>query len=131
MWLEDVYLMKQFHTYCSHGMLQHMKDILKAIEQLSKFYNHVIIGPLSKDAYEFVKYCDMCQRTRNISQKHEMPLTNILEVELFDVWGIDFMGPFSPSFGDLYILIVVDYVSKWVEVIALPMNDAKVVVKFL
>ena len=38
-----------------------------------------------KDAYEFVKYCDLHQRAGNISQKHEMPLTNILEVKLFDV----------------------------------------------
>ena len=67
----------------------------------------------------------------NISRRHEMPLSNILEVELFDVWGIDFMGPFPPSFGNLYILVAVDYVSKWVEVAAFPTNDSKVVVKFL
>ena len=60
-----------------------------------------------------------------------MPLTNILEVELFDVQGIDFMGPFVPSYGNLYILVVVDYVSKWVEGMALPTNDANVVVRFL
>ena len=58
-------------------------------------------------------------------------MQNILEVELFDVWGIDFMGPFVPSFGNLYILVAVDYVSKWVEAIALPSNDSKVVIKFL
>ncbi|XP_017227787.1 uncharacterized protein LOC108203385 [Daucus carota subsp. sativus] len=60
-----------------------------------------------------------------------MHLTNILEVELFDVWGIDFMGPFPPSFNNEYILVAVDYVSKWVEAAAYPTNDAKVVVKFL
>ena len=41
------------------------------------------------------------------------------------------MGPFLPSFGKKYILVAVDYVSKWVEAEALPTNDAKVVVKFL
>jgi hypothetical protein len=60
-----------------------------------------------------------------------MPLTNILEVELFDVWGIDFMGPFPPSFGNSYILMAVDYVSKWVEAAAFPTNDSKVVINFL
>ena len=60
-----------------------------------------------------------------------MPLNNILKVELFDVWEIDFMGPFSPSYANQYILIAVDYVSKWVEVVALPTNDGKSVVKFL
>ncbi|KAH9649073.1 hypothetical protein KPL70_025843 [Citrus sinensis] len=84
-----------------------------------------------KDAYEFAKYCDRFQRTGNITQRHEMPLTNILEVEIFDVWGIDFMGPFPPSFGNLYILVAVDCVSKWVEAAALLINDARVVVNFL
>src|ERR1044072_4265083 len=60
-----------------------------------------------------------------------MPLKNILEIELFDVWGIDFMGPFPSSYGCQYILAAVDYVSKWVEAAALPTNDAKVVVSFL
>ena len=54
-----------------------------------------------KDAYEFVKCCDRCQRTGNITKRHEMPLTNILEVEVFDVWGIDFMGPFSTILWEL------------------------------
>ena len=41
------------------------------------------------------------------------------------------MGPFPPSFGNQYILLVVDYVSKWVEAIACPRNDANTVVGFL
>lgn len=40
-----------------------------------------------------------------------MPLNSILEVKSFDMWDIDFMGPFSPSYGHRYILVVVDYVS--------------------
>ena len=52
-------------------------------------------------------------------------------MELFDIWGIDFMGPFPLSFGYSYILVGVDYVSKWVEAIACKHNDHKVVVKFL
>ena len=60
-----------------------------------------------------------------------MPLQNIMEVEVFDCWGINFVGPFPLSFGNEYILVVVDYVSKWVEAVATPHNDAKIVVKFL
>ena len=60
-----------------------------------------------------------------------MPITNILVIELFDVWGIDFMGPFPSSFSNQFILVAVDYVSKWVEAVALPTNDARVVVRFL
>ncbi|CAA7049344.1 unnamed protein product [Microthlaspi erraticum] len=59
-----------------------------------------------------------------------MPLNPILEVEIFDVWGIDFMGPFKPSSnGHNYILVAVDYVSKWIEAIPCPTCDAKVVIK--
>ncbi|GJW88925.1 reverse transcriptase domain-containing protein [Tanacetum coccineum] len=50
---------------------------------------------------------------------------------IFDVWGIEFMGPFPSSRGNKYILMAVDYLSKWVEAKALPTNDARVVVKFL
>ena len=56
----------------------------------------------------------------NISKRHEMPLQGILVVQLFDVWGMDFMGPFPASFGNIYILLAVNYVSKWVEAAACP-----------
>ena len=52
-------------------------------------------------------------------------------VQIFDVWGINFMGPFPLSFGNLYILLAMDYVSKWVKVIACPKNDANTVVVFI
>ncbi|XP_028199528.1 uncharacterized protein LOC114384045, partial [Glycine soja] len=49
----------------------------------------------------------------------------------FDVWGIDFMGPFPVSFGFVYILLAVDYVSKWVEAKPTRTNNVKVVVDFV
>jgi len=60
-----------------------------------------------------------------------MPQSGMLEVRLFDVWDIDFMSPFCPSHNNLYILVAVDYVSKWMEAIVSPINDSKVVLKFL
>ncbi|GJT82558.1 reverse transcriptase domain-containing protein [Tanacetum coccineum] len=84
-----------------------------------------------KDAYEFVKTCDACQKQGKISQRDEMPQNAIQVCEIFDLWGIDFMGPFPSSRGNKYILVAVDYLSKWVEAKALPTNDARVVVKFL
>ena len=59
------------------------------------------------------------------------PLTPILIIEIFDCWGIDFIGPFPPSCGYLYILLYVDYVSKWVEAIPTRTNDHKFVLKFI
>ncbi|GKE48784.1 reverse transcriptase domain-containing protein [Tanacetum coccineum] len=67
-----------------------------------------------KDAYEFVKSCDACQRQGKIIQV----------CEIFDVWGIDFMGSFPSSRGNKYIIVAIDYLSKWVEAKVLPTNDA-------
>ncbi|XP_052488208.1 uncharacterized mitochondrial protein AtMg00750-like [Gossypium raimondii] len=102
-----------------------MRTAAKVLQ--SSFYQPTMF----KDAHEFCQSCDRCQRTGNLSRRHEMSLKNILEVELFDMWGIDFMGPFPPSWGQIYILFIVDYVSKWVEAMALPTNDAKLVLRFL
>ena len=78
-----------------------------------------------------VKHCDRYQRMGNINKRNEMPLQGILVVQIFDVWGKDFMGPFPPSFGNLYIILTVDYVSKRVEAIACPKNDANTLVGFI
>nr|GFA93119.1 reverse transcriptase domain-containing protein [Tanacetum cinerariifolium] len=84
-----------------------------------------------RDAQDLVKNCDVSQRQGKISQKDEMPQNSIQVCEIFDVWGIDFMGPFPSSRGNKYILVLVDYMSKWVEVKALPTNDSRIVCKFL
>ncbi|GJU55012.1 reverse transcriptase domain-containing protein [Tanacetum coccineum] len=84
-----------------------------------------------RDAHDLVTRCDTCQRQGKISQHDEMPQNSIQVCEIFDVWGIDFMGPFPSSRGNKYILVAVDYLSKWVEAKALPTNDARVVCKFL
>ena len=97
-----------------------------AREQQSRCFNQDSTGlPYSKML--FVSTCDKCQRMGGISRKDEPPMHPILEVELFDLWGIDFMGPFPSSYNNLYILLAVDYVSKWVEAIPTRTNDAKVV----
>ena len=60
-----------------------------------------------------------------------MPLNYILVCDIFDVWGINFMRPFPKSYGNEYILVVVDYMSKCEEAATLPTYDARVVIKFL
>jgi len=73
----------------------------------------------------------LLSKDRGISKRHEMPLNIILEVESFDYWRIDFVGPLPSSISNEYILVVVDYVTKWVEVVAASKADAKTVIKFL
>jgi hypothetical protein len=72
---------------------------------------------MHEDAKRFVATCPKCQRSGNISQRNAMSLNYNLQVDVFDVWGIEFMGPFVNSNGYEHILVVIDYVSKWVEAI--------------
>nr|GEX42098.1 DNA-directed DNA polymerase [Tanacetum cinerariifolium]GEX74829.1 DNA-directed DNA polymerase [Tanacetum cinerariifolium] len=75
--------------------------------------------------------CGSSHLAGKILQRDEMPQNSIQVCEIFDVWGIDFMGPIPSLRGNKYILVAVDYLSKWVEVKALPANDAPIVCKFL
>ncbi|GKE28070.1 reverse transcriptase domain-containing protein [Tanacetum coccineum] len=84
-----------------------------------------------KDAHDLVTRCDTCRCQGKISQRDEMPQNSIQVCEIFDVWGIDFIGSFPFSRRNKYILVAVDYLSKWVEAKALSTNDARVVCKFL
>jgi hypothetical protein len=71
---------------------------------------------MHEDTKIYVASCPECQRTGNISQRNSVPLKYNLEIDLFDVWEIDFMGPYKNSHGFEHILVMVDYISKWVEV---------------
>ena len=81
---------------------------------------------LFKEAHQMCRICDLSPRFDVWSTP-----SLVSAVELFDVWGIDFMGPFPTSYGHTYILVGVDYVSKWVKAIPCKTNDHRVVLKFL
>ena len=66
-----------------------------------------------------------------LTRKDMMPLTPILEVEIFDLWGIDFIRPFQMSYDNQFILVTIDYVSKWAKTVPTRTNDNQVVIKFL
>lgn len=82
-----------------------------------------------RDVHIFTTEGDWCQRIGKILRRDEMPQKPILEVEIFDVWGTDFMGPFPSSNGNKFILVSINYMSKWIEAITPPTNDAQVVIK--
>ncbi|KAM1376183.1 hypothetical protein ACFX2F_037951 [Malus domestica] len=113
------------HTYACGGHFGTQRTALKVLQ--CGFYWPSIF----KDARTFCLTCDKCQRMGNIGVRDQMPQVSILNVEIFDVWGIDFMGPFPSSYGFIYILLAVDYVSKWVEAKATRTNDSKVVADFI
>ncbi|CAN6576789.1 unnamed protein product [Malus baccata var. baccata] len=113
------------HSYTCGGHFGTHRTALNVLE--CGFYWPTIF----RDARTFCLTCDRCQRMGNISVKDQMPQNPILYVEIFDVWGIDFMGHFPSSHGFLYILLAVDYVSKWVEAKATQINDSKEVADFV
>ncbi|GJU70079.1 reverse transcriptase domain-containing protein [Tanacetum coccineum] len=114
---------------CHHGPTSgHYGPNVTAKKVLdSGFYWPTII----KEAHTLIQLCKACQKMRNILRRDEMPLNNIQVCEIFDIWGIDFMGPFPKLHKFEYILVAVDYISKWAEAQALPTNDARVVITFL
>ncbi|XP_057758020.1 uncharacterized protein LOC130977036 [Arachis stenosperma] len=124
--------MKKGRKYYGSAMDQHMEVTLVEKGQQQNCFNLDFTGQqFFKDAMEMVSRCDECQRAGNLTKRNEMPHQYILELELFDVWGIDFMGYFPTSYSNSYILVAVDYVSRWVEAIATATNDNKVVISFL
>ncbi|RDY14135.1 putative mitochondrial protein, partial [Mucuna pruriens] len=80
-----------------------------------------------QDTHLFVSACKQCQKAgMTISKRYEMPQQLILFCEVFDVWG-----SFSIFNEYSYILLVVDYVSRCVEVVATKTIDARAIVDFL
>ena len=72
---------------------------------------------LFKYAHDFYLKCLECQASIKIDKRDHMPLKPIVEIEIFDLWRINFIGPFPNSDGYEYILMAVDYVSRSVEAI--------------
>nr|GEW11021.1 reverse transcriptase domain-containing protein [Tanacetum cinerariifolium] len=133
-------------NYCSKTMTEAQihyttteKEMLAVVYAFEKFRPYLVLSKsIVYTDHSALKYLHSkqdakpsCQRQGKISQRDEMPQNVIQVCEIFDIWGIDFMGPFPSSRGNMYILVAVDYLSKWVEAKALPTNDARVVVKFL
>ena len=122
---ETLDILAHCHTLHSGGHHSGRKTAAKVLQ--CGFY----WPDLFKDANRFVRSCPTCQKTGSISRHDEMPLQLIHIVEIFDAWGIDFMGPFPSSGGYEYILLAVDYVSRWVEARPTRTADHKCVISFL
>nr|GEX86907.1 DNA-directed DNA polymerase [Tanacetum cinerariifolium] len=126
-----VYMARKPLTFSSLAIMDPPGDIMARITLPRRCLTPDSIGPLSANAQDLVKTCDVFQCQGKISQQDEMPQNAIQVCEIFNVWGIDFMGPFPSLRGNKYILVAVDNLSKWVEAKALPTNEARVVCKFL
>nr|GFA87149.1 DNA-directed DNA polymerase [Tanacetum cinerariifolium] len=153
-------IMNKSIVYIDHSVLKYLFAKNDAKAHLANYHarNFIIKGMTSQQKQKFFKdarhyFCDDPYLFRTCADQiirrcvagkeaidilnayHSGPTEghygdNYTAKKVFDS-GIDFMGPFPSSKGNKYILVVVDYLSKWVEAKALPTNDARVVVKFL
>jgi len=95
-----------YHVQACGGHFSGRKTVTKAPQY--GFY----WPTLFRDAFEYYKSCLRCQQLGRIRRRDMMPLNLIFVVAIFDVWGIDVIEPFPSSFGNEYILLAMDYVSK-------------------
>ena len=73
-----------------------------------------------KDAQAYVKTCNKCQRFSNLIRQPSKEMTVMTALRPFAQWGLDIMGPFQMTVRQLKFLVVgIDYFTKWVEVEAL------------
>jgi transposase InsO family protein len=87
-----------------------------------------------KDAYQYARRSDPCQRIDKPIPSTTMSLVPLMALAPFEKWGIDFMGPIAPATRHgrkRYILVATDYATKWAEAMACKNNDAKTVIHFL
>ena len=83
----------EFQSVTELVILMLVRAISHRRKQWPKFYKVDFYWPtMFKDVHSFCVACDRCQRLGSLTRKHMMPLNPILIIEVFDCWGIDFIG---------------------------------------
>ena len=100
-----------------------------------KIWNNGLWWPtVMKDAVDYCRKCDLCQRMGQPTEKDRMSFQPVLPLEPFQKWGLDFVGPFKLAATcreNGYIIVAMDYCTKWVEAKPLRDNTTASIVKFL
>jgi len=120
-------VMQQFHNSMCGGH-HYYKTTTHKILRVGYYW-----PTLFSDVFVFVKSCDRCQRFEGKQQLKSLPFKPIIAKGPFQQWGLDFIGEINPhsSGQHRWILIAIDYFTKWIEAIPTRKADHNVVIKFL
>ena len=125
-------LKRRQEAYCGIVIVHLMEAIIMERGLMSRFSNLFFIGlPCAKMLVNTSRCVTNVKEQINSSKGTKCHYKVLWKSKLFDCWGIDFIGPFPSSYSHEYILLVVDYVTKWVEAVAVQHADAKTVIRFL
>ena len=88
---------------------------------------------IETDCVDYVKSCHDCQAQANLNHVPPSELYSMTSPWPFSIWGIDVIGMLAPkvSNGHEYILVTINYFTKWVEVASYFVLKAKHVARFL
>ena len=88
---------------------------------------------LDKDYCEYMRKCHKCQIHANLMHTPLSQLYSMTTPWLFSIWGIDIIGEIflKASNGHRYIIVAIDYFTKWVEATSYATLKAKDVVNFI
>ena len=86
-----------------------------------------------RDAFDFSRKCQECQRAGGRLKKAALPLHPLIIKVPFQQWGLDIVGPITPASSQQhkYILTATDYFTRWVEAIPLRLVNSEQVISFL
>nr|XP_025647775.1 uncharacterized protein LOC112742761 [Arachis hypogaea] len=120
------YILREIHEGCC-GHHVGGKTLAQKVIRAGYFWPTVI-----RDSIQIVKNCDKCQRHANIHQAAPHQLSTISAERPFGTWGIDLVGPFPTAPGQLgYLIVAIDYYTKWIEAEPLSSITATQCRKFL
>ena len=128
---EGVYWNMKETTLC----MKHVTDLQEDISKQIQLQRKSLWWPtLHKDCKNFVSKCDRCQRLGRPLPSTEIPLISVNPSLKFEIWAINFIGPFpipTKRTGERYIITTVEYVTKWEEAEPVDTCSSEIATKFI
>ncbi|KAL0424649.1 UNVERIFIED_CONTAM: hypothetical protein Sradi_0999700 [Sesamum radiatum] len=121
---EGNYVLREIHEGICRNHLGGKVLARKSLRQ--GFYWPTMLG----DAHEVVKRCRACQEHANVNHQPTALMRPLESPCPFDQWGVDLVGPL-PQATRKFLIVAVDYFTKWVEAEPLAKISEKEVIKFL